>query len=461
MDQPSHWAYARLDEVCLLITDGTHHSPPNTEKGDYMYVTAKNIKTWGLDVQDITFVSSEHHEEIYSRCPASKGDVLYIKDGVTAGLAAVNHLGNPFSMLSSVALIRPNEEILNSEFLKYWLNSPETFSKMTGGMTGSAIRRIILKQIRAAELSLPPIKEQRRIAAKLDTTLAAVEACRQRLDGVAMILKRFRQAVLAAATSGELTREWREEAGAIFDWPKVILGDHAEGFSYGTSAKSHNEGEIPVLRMGNIQNGGLDWKSLAFTSDLAEIAKYMLDPGDVLFNRTNSPELVGKTAIYRGEQPAIYAGYLIRVRCRASLDPEFLNISLNSLAAREYCWRVKSDGVSQSNINAKKLAAYSFMLPLIDEQVEIVRRTHELFTYADQLEAKLTAARKLVERLTPALLAKAFRGELAPQDPSDQPASEPARPRPLRANPRGASGDRLQPTRINSLWMPPPSRLIC
>jgi type I restriction enzyme S subunit len=85
-------------------------------------------------------------------------------------------------------------------------------------------------------------------------TLAAVDACRQRLDGVAAILKRFRQAVLAAATSGELTREWREERGIDDDWMEVQLGKHAQGFSYGTSAKSQSEGEIPVLRMGNIQS---------------------------------------------------------------------------------------------------------------------------------------------------------------------------------------------------------------
>jgi type I restriction enzyme S subunit len=240
---------------------------------------------------------------------------------------------------------------------------------------------------------------------------------------VAAILKRFRQAVLAAATSGELTREWREEKGIEADWPEVQLGDHAKGFNYGTSAKSQREGEIPVLRMGNIQAGEIDWGDLVYTSDLDEIAKYMLDPGDVLFNRTNSPELVGKTAIYRGEQPAIYAGYLIRVRCSASLDPEFLNLSLNSPQGRDYCWSVKSDGVSQSNINAKKLAAYPFELPPIEEQQEIVRRAQELFTLADQLEARLNTARRIVNRLKPALLAKAFRGELVPQDPNDEPAS--------------------------------------
>ncbi|MCX5949369.1 MAG: restriction endonuclease subunit S [Cyanobacteria bacterium] len=351
------------------------------------------------------------------------GELLFAWSG-TPGTSFGAHIwaGGKAALNQHIFRVDFDEVSLKKDFFRYAINQKlnDLIDIAHGGV---GLRHVTKGKFEQTEVCLPPLNEQRRIAAKLDTTLAAVDACRQRLDGVATILKRFRQAVLAAATSGELTQEWREEAGTVFDWPKVILCDHAEGFSYGTSAKSHSEGEIPVLRMGNIQNGGLDWTSLAFTSDLSEIAKYMLDPGDVLFNRTNSPELVGKTAIYRGEQPAIYAGYLIRVRCRASLDPEFLNVSLNSLAAREYCWRVKSDGVSQSNINAKKLAAYSFMLPLIDEQVEIVRRTHELFSYADQLEAKLTAARKVVDRLTPALLAKAFCGELVPQDPSDEPAS--------------------------------------
>lgn len=175
--------------------------------------------------------------------------------------------------------------------------------------------------------------------------------------------------------------------------------------------------------MGNIQNGVLDWSDLVFSSDLQEIKKYLLSAGDVLFNRTNSPELVGKTAVFKGERDAIYAGYLIRVRCGERLLPDYLNYNLNSPAGRDYCWQVKSDGVSQSNINAKKLAAFTFLLPSIKEQTEIVRRVEKLFAFADKLEARYTTARKQVEHLTPALLAKAFRGELVEQDPNDEPAS--------------------------------------
>jgi type I restriction enzyme S subunit len=160
----------------------------------------------------------------------------------------------------------------------------------------------------------------------------------------------------------------------------------------------------------------LDWSDLVFTSDAAEIAKYSLESGDVLFNRTNSPALVGKTALYRGERQAIYAGYLIRVRCASNLLPEFLTYCLNSPDGRDYCWRVKTDGVSQSNINAKKLAAFSFDLPSIEEQAEIVRRIEAAFARIDRMAAEAGRAAALLDRLEQATLAKAFRGELAGEE---------------------------------------------
>jgi type I restriction enzyme S subunit len=147
-----------------------------------------------------------------------------------------------------------------------------------------------------------------------------------------------------------------------------------------------------------------------------------LAPGNVLFNRTNSPELVGKTAIYRGEREAIYAGYLIRIVTVKELVSEYLNYCLNSPHGKDYCWRVKTDGVSQSNINAQKLGCFEVPFCTNEEQNEIVRRVEALFVVADQLEEKLATAKLLVDKLNISVLSKAFRGELVPQDPNDEPA---------------------------------------
>src|ERR1035437_2832951 len=106
-DLPLGWAKASLGDSCLLITDGTHHSPKNDSEGEFRYITAKNIKLYGLDLTNVTYVNADTHAQIYRRCPPKKGDILYIKDGATTGIAVINPLDEPFSLLSSVALIRP------------------------------------------------------------------------------------------------------------------------------------------------------------------------------------------------------------------------------------------------------------------------------------------------------------------------------------------------------------------
>ena len=340
--------------------------------------------------------------------------------GATIGKTSMLGIDSSTNQACAVGVL--NKSLILNKYLYYYLSSQRELFVLAG--KGGAQPNISQSVIREWEIPLAPVNEQKRIADKLDSLLARVDTCRERLDRVPGILKRFRQAVLAAATSGELTREWREGRGVTGSWSTVELESVASDFSYGSASKSQKVGKVPVLRMGNIQDGCLDWADLVYTSDDLEIDKYKLRDGDVLFNRTNSPELVGKAAVYRGEREAIYAGYLIRVRCGPQLLPEYLNYCLGSPAGRDYCWQVKSDGVSQSNINARKLAAFSFGLPPLLEQVEIVRRVSSLFALAHQFERRQIGARQQVSRLTPSGLSKAFRGELVPQDPNDEPASE-------------------------------------
>ncbi|HIH9101409.1 TPA: restriction endonuclease subunit S [Escherichia coli] len=307
---------------------------------------------------------------------------------------------------------------LNKQFAYYaLLNITEALKASAHGV---AMPHITKAGMEAWEIQLPPISEQKIIAEKLDTLLAQVESTKARLEQIPQILKRFRQAVLGAAVSGKLTEDWRDNS-SLSGWIEGKLGEFIKKPSYGTSSKSNKEGVIPVLRMGNLQGGKLDWTDLVYTSDTIEIEKYKLEYNDVLFNRTNSPELVGKTAIYKSEQPAIYAGYLIRVQCLPDLNPDYLNYHLNSILGRQYCYSVKSDGVSQSNINAQKLIAYPITVPPLPEQHEIVRRVEQLFAYADTIEKQVNNALARVNNLTQSILAKAFRGELTAQWRAENP----------------------------------------
>lgn len=177
---PKSWVWVRLGEVLNKITDGTHHSPTNTETGDFKYISAKNIKPWGLDLTDVTYVTAEVHQEIYSRCDPELGDVLYIKDGATTGIGTINSLSEPFSMLSSVALLKPSLGIKNTYLLKTMV-APLFYDEMRAGMTGVAITRVTLSKLNDAIIPLPPVAEQHRIVAKVDELMALCDALKVRL----------------------------------------------------------------------------------------------------------------------------------------------------------------------------------------------------------------------------------------------------------------------------------------
>lgn len=179
-----------------------------------------------------------------------------------------------------------------------------------------------------------------------------------------------------------------------------------------------------MLRMGNIQNGKFDWGDLVYTDDEIEINKYLLKKNDVLFNRTNSPEWVGKTAMYKGERPAIFAGYLIRInRIETLIDASYLTYYLNSHIAKNYGNSVKTFGVNQVNINGTKLKTYPLPLPFLSEQHAIVAEIESRLTVCDKMEESIEDSFKQSEALRQSILKKAFEGKLVPQNPNDEPAS--------------------------------------
>ncbi len=372
--------------------------------------------TWVVELEDIEKDTSRIISRGYtpardfksSKNIFNKGDILYGK--LRPYLNKVV-MADENGVCSTEIIPINAEPLVINKYIFYWVKSHRFLDYVNDVSYGVNMPRLGTSDGLNAPFILAPFAEQKEIVDRLDILLAQVEATQARLARIPDIIKQFRQSVLSAAVSGKLTEEWRIKH-ANTPWLDGVLGDFINKPTYGSSAKSDKDGLVPVLRMGNLQNGKLDWTDLVYTSDEVEIKKYKMRAGDVLFNRTNSPELVGKTSIYRGERTAIYAGYLIKISCLPVLNPEFLNYHLNSPSARAYCYAVKSDGVSQSNINAKKLAEYPMSLPQPAEQTEIVRRVEQLFAYADSIEQQAKAAKERVDKLTQAILAKAFRGEL-------------------------------------------------
>ena len=204
-----------------------------------------------------------------------------------------------------------------------------------------------------------------------------------------------------------------------WEWARIFT--LAEDLPYGTSKKSTSSGLIAVLRMGNIQSGEIDYADLVYSSDAEDIKKYILKKNDLLFNRTNSAEWVGKTAIYRGNIPAIYAGYLIRIR--TFIDSEYLNVVMNSGYAKEYCNSVKTDGVNQSNINAQKLGYFLVPIPPIIEQRRISSSIAKFLLAISTIQKEEDHIAGLIQKAKSKILDLAIRGKLVPQNPDDEPAS--------------------------------------
>ena len=196
---------------------------------------------------------------------------------------------------------------------------------------------------------------------------------------------------------------------------------------YGTSSKSLSNGDVPVLRMGNIQDGKVVYDKLVFSNNVEDNRKYLLQDGDLLFNRTNSAELVGKTAIFKGNKHVIYAGYLILLR-PIKTNSEYLNYIFSSPYVRSYCKEVKTIGVQQCNINAEKVSQLLVPIAPFEEQMRIVDKIKEVLPSVDkysisQYNLDLLNV-SLSECLKKSVLQEAIQGKLVPQIASEGTAQE-------------------------------------
>ena len=207
-------------------------------------------------------------------------------------------------------------------------------------------------------------------------------------------------------------------------WKWCKLEDLVCELKYGTSEKSSSVGKIAVLRMGNITNWGtIDYSGLVYSSNDEDIKQYSLKKNDLLFNRTNSSEWVGKTAVSKEERPAIYAGYLIRVR-PILISSDYLNYVMNSSYYRNWCYNVKTDAVNQSNINAQKLSQLMIPVPPLKEQERIIIEIDKWISLIDTIKNSKEKLQVIIKQAKSKILDLAIHGKLVPQDPNEEPASE-------------------------------------
>ena len=395
------WETKKLGEVCAFLNRGM--SPAYLEEGGVCVLNQKCIRD-----HEVNYKPSRRHDfkakKVVDERLIQLGDVLVNSTGTgTLGRVAQIREEPPEATTvdSHVTIVRPKPGLFHLDFFGYMLVVIEDAIKEAGEGCGgqTELARSVLAD--RFSVSYPhSLPEQQRIVGILDQVydgIATAKAnAKKNLQNARSLFESHLQSVLRS-------KKW--------EWK--TLGDLCEGVEYGSSAKSKKRGGVPVLRMGNIQDGQLDWGNLVYTDDKDEIAKYLLKHNDVLFNRTNSPELVGKTAIYKSEMPAIFAGYLIRIRRKEELlDADYLSYFLNSQIAFDYGKTVVISSVNQANINGTKLKGYPIPAPSITVQKIIVKELDALREETQRLESLYQHKLAALDALKKSLLHQAFSGEL-------------------------------------------------
>lgn len=388
---------------------------------------------WVLELEDIEkdssrLLSRPTFAERQSKSTKNRfeaGDVLYGK--LRPYLNKVLIADQPGYCTTEIIPIRVGEH-LDARYLFYWLKHPAFLRYVEAESHGMNMPRLGTEAGRAAPLVLAPRAEQARIADQLDTLLARVSTCNDYIDAIPGILKRFRKAVLRDAVTGQLSRDWRDtqpeqipvwDVVRIKDVGRVQLGrQRAPKFHTGNSMR-------PYLRVQNVFESRLDLSDvMEMDFPPEDFERYQLHPGDILLNEGQSPEYLGRPAMYKGELPgACFTNTLIRFQAGPSVLPEFaLLVFRHHMHSGRYIQEGKIT-TNLAHLGAGRFADVEFPLPSLNEQQEIVRKAEALFAVTDSIEARYTAMRAHVRRLAPQVLAKAFRGELADQDPQDEPAS--------------------------------------
>ncbi|HCM0844831.1 TPA: restriction endonuclease subunit S [Vibrio parahaemolyticus] len=471
LNKHESWERVTLQDVVEVVNGYAFSSSGfNTGKG----LPLIRIRDIVSGKTDTTYEGAYSEEYI-----VQNGDLLVGMDGDfnssfwRSGVALLNQ---------RVCKLIANETFYSKKFLAYLL--PGYLDAINQNTSAVTVKHLSSKTIQCIPLPLPPRKEQDRLVEKLEELFSEFDSGIEELKAAQTKLSQYRQSLLKSAVEGSLTQQWRvensdqvQETGEQLlarilkqrreQWQQQKLAEFAEkgkippknlqdkypepvqpdttdlpelpegwvwatidqlalNKRYGSSSKTNDDSSgVPVLRMGNIQDGKLDYGNLKYLPiDHKEFPELLLQDGDLLFNRTNSAELVGKTAVYRDiGKPVSYASYLISVTFSKYVLPEIVAHYINSVLGKKWIAEVMNQTAGQANVNGTKLGELAIPLPPFDEQVELIQKiTNEFESIAQQFEAT-TLGLKQSEAQRKNILKSAFSGQLVPQDPNDEPAS--------------------------------------
>jgi type I restriction enzyme S subunit len=430
---PLGWERTTLGGICSKPQYGW--TCKASKKGHIKYLRTTDISCRKIDWTTVPFCDEVPDElEKYRVRP---NDILVARAGSVGVSIRVKDV--PREAVFASYLIR--FKALNGiepKFVEAFLKSECYWAAISEFTAGIAIPNVNATKLASLVIPIAPLPEQRRIVAKLDELFGKVESCQKRLDKIPALLKRFRQAVLAAACSGRLTADWREENPSASEkaphsddadlpeipggWRWVKLPETGEMTRGRSRHRPRNEpslfgGPYPFIQTGDIaQSCGRITTHKQIYSE-AGLAQSRLWPAGTICITIAANIAESAILTYPACFPDSVVGIIANPKVSVAEYVEFfIRVAKADLATF-------APATAQKNINIGILNEVQVPLPPLPEQQEIVRQVDSLFALADQIEARLAIAQSQVDALTPSLLARTFRGELVPQDPSDEPAS--------------------------------------
>jgi len=434
---PPSWTWAKGEDLFSFIRGVSYDKASATSQsgeGRVAILRAGNLQNGCIEFEDLVFVPQNYvrDEQLLKR-----GDlVIAMSSGsasVVGKVAVVQDDYSDFSFGAFCGLLRPVTADLGN-WLAHYFQTKSYRNEISRAAAGININNIKREHLLEPDIPLAPLNELRCIVVKLEELLGRVEACQKRLEQVPRLLKQFRQSVLAAACSGQLSAEWRGEKQNTEDanelpegWSVKTIGELETFIGSGITPKGGstvyvNEG-VPFIRSQNVYASGLVLDDVAYVTEAmhAAMSRTHLKPSDILLNITGAS--IGRSSVV----PETFTignvnQHVCIIRLQPEALPKYVSMFLNSPAGQDLIFGTQV-GMTRQGLNYNQLRAFSIPLPPPEEQQEIISRVEALITFASTIEDHLRKAQKQLDKLPQSILSKAFRGELVPQDPDDEPAS--------------------------------------
>ena len=425
---PKNWVETDLDTVVLRMTNGSSLKQHEVEfDGSLPISRIETIWNETIDLDRVKYVKAD--ESDIEKYGLQKGDVLFshINSDKHLGKTAVFNLDKTVIHGINLLLLRAmpqfNGDLLNY-ILRHYRFSGKFIEVAQRSVNQSSINQ---KKLKSFIVPLPPLAEQQRIVAKLDVLFKHLDTLKTRLETIPQLLKNFKQAVLTQAVTGKLTEEWRV-GKELEEWEEIALRDITTKIGSGSTprggSENYKEEGIPLVRSMNIHFNGIKLKGLAFIDEVQaeRLKNVIIEENDILLNITGAS--IGRVCI--AEEDVIGGRvnqHVTIIRLSEGHSSEYINMYLASSIIQNYIFN-ENYGVTRQALTKTQTQNLEINLPPKEEQNEIVKRVETLFAKADKIESQYKVLKEKTDSLPQAILAKAFKGELVAQMPTDGSAKE-------------------------------------